>query len=385
MKFDRNTKIGILFLLLLFVSLLFYTQYLTLNSNSLSLLTSAKTFTNQSPAPTCASLPPKCPKGSTCNNESKTCGSQIPGTQIPTGTQVPTIVPTTSVDTIPTSPPEIVTNNHCKSDGSPCFSPTYCWASFSEGPICAYPEIDVQFVNKLGKSYPKLSKLFVHQNDFKFNVMTYAYTDTKFEYDYMYSCNWKSNSDYKKGVGKINNKNYISNVGQEDCSNRSIGEYTYAIKVNIGSPTNPYWIEEKIPYWIVKKNPAGCYRIKINSQGKKEVYSIPIGSCVLSDLPSTTTFSCSDRDTDTDVGMTPSYVTSPWSKDCKSFIVLNDFPIKLSCSLRIVDPPHYIELLPNKCYEQNGKYQICQLNGNFSGKFELKVGEKAYCQNHLQK
>src|SRR3989338_10220259 len=93
MKFSSlNTKIGILLLLLLFISLLFYTQYLSLNSNSLSLLTSAKTY-NQSQSPTRAPPPLRCPKGSTCNNQSKTCVSP----QTPTGTQVPTIVPTSSL------------------------------------------------------------------------------------------------------------------------------------------------------------------------------------------------------------------------------------------------------------------------------------------------
>src|SRR3989338_9099572 len=92
MKFSSlNTKIGILLLLLLFISLLFYTQYLSLNSNSLSLLTSAKTY-NQSQSPTCAPPPLRCPKGSTCNNQSKTCVSP----QTPTGTQVPTVVPTSA-------------------------------------------------------------------------------------------------------------------------------------------------------------------------------------------------------------------------------------------------------------------------------------------------
>ena len=101
MKLDRNTKIGILFLLLLFVSLLFYTQYLALNSNSLSLLTSAK-VSIQSPAPTCAPPPLRCPKGSTCNNQSKTCVSQ--GNQVPTGTQVPTGIQPTAVIPITFSP-----------------------------------------------------------------------------------------------------------------------------------------------------------------------------------------------------------------------------------------------------------------------------------------
>src|SRR3989338_10859660 len=82
MKYSRNTKIGIFILLSLFISILFYTQYFALNSNNLSLSTSAK-VSNQSQSPTCAPPPLRCPKGSTCNNQSKTCISP----QTPTGTQ----------------------------------------------------------------------------------------------------------------------------------------------------------------------------------------------------------------------------------------------------------------------------------------------------------
>src|SRR3989338_4871219 len=98
MKYSRNTKIGIFILLSLFISILFYTQYFALNSNNLSLSTSAK-VSNQSQSPTCAPPPLRCPKGSTCNNQSKTCQTSLsppitsPSTAVvPTGTSLlPTI------------------------------------------------------------------------------------------------------------------------------------------------------------------------------------------------------------------------------------------------------------------------------------------------------
>ena len=67
MQPNHNTKIGILFLLFLIITILFYTQYLASNSNNQSLSTSAKVY-NQSPAPTCAPPPRRCPQGGTCSN-----------------------------------------------------------------------------------------------------------------------------------------------------------------------------------------------------------------------------------------------------------------------------------------------------------------------------
>src|SRR3989338_4353557 len=90
MQPNHNTKIGILFLLFLIITILFYTQYLASNSNNQSLSTSAKTY-NQSPSPTCAPPPRRCPQGGTCNAQSKTCV-----TLSPTGSQPPTVVPNTS-------------------------------------------------------------------------------------------------------------------------------------------------------------------------------------------------------------------------------------------------------------------------------------------------
>src|SRR3989338_10704438 len=90
MQPNHNTKIGILFLLFLIITILFYTQYLASNSNNQSLSTSAKTY-NQSPAPTCAPPPRRCPQGGTCNAQSKTCV-----TLSPTGSQqsaAPTCAP----------------------------------------------------------------------------------------------------------------------------------------------------------------------------------------------------------------------------------------------------------------------------------------------------
>ena len=351
MQPNHNTKIGILFLLFLIITILFYTQYLASNSNSLSLSTSAKTY-NQSPAPTCAPPPRRCPQGGTCNAQSKTCVTS----------------------SVPTSPPETVTGDYCRDSGcscrnnQDCNNPNFCgYTGYTKNghseKLCGTPRITF-----LSMTYDYVFTQDNFNNSDNSNLAVIHNVVDENNAEYMYSCNWKTNADYKKGSGTISTQAFFNVASQENCPS-NLGTYTFAIKINLGSSTKPIWIEKKQVYSITENNPKVCYLPVANG-----LISFKPDSCL---VMGKLYYLCTEQ---TNHGSLEYGIAS--QSRCKSITPFTGN--SYGCSLRIADPPSYIKLLPNQCYEQNGQYQICDYNPVIR-KFELKAGEKTYCQNHLQK